>query len=65
MSAKFPLGQVCFTRGLLEELANSDAVFPALARHALGDWGEVCEEDKGLNDLALIEGTGLVCERVY
>lgn len=60
MPAKFPVGQVYFTRGVLEQLADSGAVFAGLARHAAGDWGDVCEEDKRLNDAALLDGTRLL-----
>ena len=60
MPAKFPLGQVYFTRGVLDQLSNSAAVPAALARHAVGDWGDVCEEDKQLNDAALRDGTRLL-----
>ena len=28
-----------------------------LKRHVTGDWGEVCEEDEGLNDEAIDDGT--------
>jgi hypothetical protein len=55
----FPLGQVVATRSVLEAIPN-DAVVNALRRHARGDWGEVCEEDRGLNDEALKEGARLL-----
>jgi len=60
MPAKFPIGQVFFTRGVLDELADSGAVFAGLARHASGDWGEVNADDKALNDAALLDGTRLL-----
>ncbi len=55
---RFSLGQVVATPGALEamkESGESPAVF--LDRHVRGDWGEVCDEDKRLNDEAL-EGGG-------
>ena len=53
----FPLGQVLATPGALRALeeAGESASF-YLSRHARGDWGEVCAEDKAENDLALREG---------
>ncbi len=49
-----PLGQVVITQSALNALSK-DAVYAALARHQAGDWGDVCEEDRGLNDEALKE----------
>lgn len=58
---KFNLGQILATPGALEALEESGQT-PAffLARHVQGDWGEVCEEDKQLNDQALIDGSRLL-----
>jgi hypothetical protein len=53
MPAKFPLGQVYFTRGVLDQLSNSAAVPAALARHAVGDWGDVSPEDAAENDFSV------------
>lgn len=56
--SKFSLGQIVATPGALETLKESYQSPPAfLSRHAQGDWGEeLCEEDRGLNDQALIDG---------
>ena len=35
-------------------------VLRALERHSRGDWGELCEEDKGLNDWQLEQGKKVV-----
>jgi len=32
----------------------------SLQRHVGGDWGDVCAEDKLLNDRALVEGTRIL-----
>lgn len=58
---KFNLGQILATPGALEVLEESGQT-PAffIARHVKGDWGEVCEEDKQLNDQALIDGSRLL-----
>ena len=58
---KFALGQVLATPGVLralEEAGQSPEFF--LDRHQVGDWGEVCDEDKGLNDQALVDGSRLL-----
>jgi hypothetical protein len=60
MPHKFSLGQLYFTRGVLDTFGNSGAVFVGLARHAAGDWGEVWEEDRHLNEAALIDGERLL-----
>ena len=51
---KFKLGQVVATPGALEELTRGE-IASALNRHASGDWGELCKEDKRENELALKE----------
>ena len=58
---KFELGQVVATPGALEALeksGQSPAAF--LSRHARGDWGDLCEEDKQLNDQALLDGSRIL-----
>ena len=49
---RVPLGQVVITRGAMNELPARE-VQNSLFRHAMGDWGDVCEEDWTLNDEAL------------
>jgi hypothetical protein len=58
---KFSLGQILATPGALEALQESgqDVQF-FLSRHVRGDWGEVCAEDKELNDQALVDGSRLL-----
>ena len=48
---KFPLGQVVATPGALEALRESGQT-PAefLSRHSQGDWGNLSDHDKRLND---------------
>ena len=60
-SAKFDLGQIFSTPGALAALESAEQT-PArfLARHAMGDWGEVDDEDKASNDEALITGMRLL-----
>ena len=58
---KFDLGQVVATpeaMRVLEESGQTPAFF--LDQHIQGSWGEVCDEDKGLNDQALVDGSRLL-----
>ena len=57
----FPLGHVVATPGALEALAQSGQS-PAefLERHARGDWGLICDEDKQANEDALKDGTRIL-----
>ena len=51
---KFKLGQTVATPGALAALEKSNqSALPFLLRHQTGDWGEVCEDDKKLNDEAI------------
>lgn len=56
---RFPLGQLVITRNAASRLAEDD-VTTAIRRHVQGDWGDVCEEDRIENDLALIEGNRIL-----
>ena len=54
-TTKFELGQVLITPGAYEELNLRDAA-EGLHRHAKGDFCEVSEEDKALNEEAIETG---------
>jgi len=57
MRPKFPLGQIVATPGVLQALqATGQHPLQFLQRHASGDWGELCEEDKQENELSLRHG---------
>ena len=58
-SAKFPLGQVVITPAAKAALIDQD-VQGALARHVVGDWGDLVEADKAENELSLREGFRLL-----
>lgn len=61
MAIKFSLGKILATPVALEALKESgETPDTFLRRHARGDWGEVCEEDKLLNDEAVTEGTRIL-----
>jgi hypothetical protein len=57
LAAKFLLGRLAATPSALEamEASGQTAEF-FLARHASGDYGEVNDEDRQLNDEVLIHG---------
>jgi hypothetical protein len=57
MTAPLPLGRVVSTLGALRLLMEArEHPFNFLARHATGDWGELCAFDRRQNEIALREG---------
>jgi hypothetical protein len=57
MTAQLPLGRVVATPGALKLLGKSGGhPFDYLARHATGDWGDICAFDRRQNKIALREG---------
>jgi hypothetical protein len=57
MTAPLPLGKVVATPGALRVLKGArEHPFNFLARHATGDWGELCAFDRRQNEIALREG---------
>ena len=58
------LGQVVFTMGVSNVVyANksfSDFLVHSLIRHTNHDWGDLCDDDKEVNELALQEGSRLL-----
>jgi hypothetical protein len=57
MRVPLPRGRVVATPGALKLLVEARAnPFNYLARHATGDWGELCAFDRRQNELALHEG---------
>lgn len=54
---RFKTGQVVATPGALRMLEQAGvSAMTLLARHAFGDWGDLCEEDKESNNLAVAIG---------
>ena len=49
---RFPLGALYVTAAVDRTIAPAD-ISRALARHAKGDWGDVCPEDRAENELSL------------
>lgn len=58
-AVKFPLGRVVMTANAGQQLAAM-AVVEGLKRHAAGDWGEVCPDDREENELSLKHGSRLM-----
>ena len=57
MRAPLPLGKVLATPGALKLLVDAGGrPFDYLARHATGDWGELCAFDRRQNEIALRDG---------
>jgi hypothetical protein len=58
---RFSLGELFITPGALEVLARSDETPAAfLARHVVGDWGDVDADDRQVNEVALREGNAIL-----
>jgi hypothetical protein len=57
MTAPLPLGRVVATPGALNLLSEiGEDPFDFLARHASGDWGELCAFDRRQNEIGLRAG---------
>ena len=59
------LGQIVATQNLLDTLASlgldqDSTLHPLISRHAAGDWGDVCDEDRQLNEDGLKGGARTV-----
>jgi hypothetical protein len=54
----FPLGMCVITANAMSHLQGED-IQRSLVRHSLGDWGEVCDEDRRENERALKAGLRL------
>ena len=52
---KLNLGVLVQTPGV-DEMIAIDEVMAALRRHETGDWGDMCDDDKQVNDEAVREG---------
>jgi hypothetical protein len=57
MRAPLPLGRVVATPGALKLLSEmGEDPFGYIARHATGDWGDLCAFDRRQNEIALRDG---------
>ena len=59
ISPSLKLGQIVATPNALAQINQTDITL-ALARHVVGDWGDLCAEDKAVNDQAMVEGTRIL-----
>jgi hypothetical protein len=58
---KLSLGQIVATPGALEALQKAgQSAIEFLQRHAQGDWGDVCVEDRQANEQALVGGSRIL-----
>ena len=58
---KFPLGQILATPGALDALGECHQnLLSFLARHSVGDWDDLSDEDRELNDLAVEDGSRIL-----
>jgi hypothetical protein len=54
---KFSLGRIVATPGALQALEEPNQnPFEFIERHQVGDWGELCEEDKRENEFSVHNG---------
>ena len=58
-SPSFPLGQIVATPNALAQITEAD-ITSAMARHVIGDWGDLDDEDKQVNNQALAEGSRIL-----
>jgi hypothetical protein len=56
----FSPGSILITTIARDALSAEDVSF-ALSRHLKGDWGNICPEDKVLNDNAVVVGNRILC----
>ncbi len=52
MTMKFALGRTLITPNARDTVNPAD-IFAAIGRHASGDWGDVCDEDRQENEYSL------------
>ena len=55
---KFDLGSIVYTKGIGELIkqVGIEELRKCVAKHSNCDWGNLCEEDKQLNDSAVVDG---------
>jgi len=66
----FETGPVVMTMGIREMVLSgaeaADAIQSCLDRHCSGDWGDLCDDDKAMNDESLeAEKSGEWCDRLF
>lgn len=56
---RFEFGHVVSTAGV-RDTVSMDEIIPMIRRHLSCDWGEMCDEDKEVNEEALRDGYRLM-----
>jgi hypothetical protein len=60
MEVKMKLGQLVWTRGVNDKVADDEEfakfVIDSLKRHTSGDWGDISQDDWKGNEISLVEG---------
>lgn len=54
-NTRFPTGRIVITANAKDSLNTKD-YNQGLSRHFQADWGDLCEEDRQMNELALRKG---------
>lgn len=54
-AARFRLGELYVTTAADRTIGPAE-IARGLARHAQGDWGDICPDDRAANELALVQG---------
>lgn len=64
---KFSFGQVVMTRGVNAQISRSiefsKFILESIAKYRNCDWGDLCEEDKKMNDQAVKNGDDRILAR--
>jgi hypothetical protein len=61
LAPRFALGQLVATPGAMDALNHTnDELLQMVRRHRTGDWGDLCEEDRQANEMALMVGSRLL-----
>ena len=64
---KFGLGQVVMTNGIGAKMKDNEQFAKFIAksfiRHCNGDWGDLCDEDKAMNDSAVANNDDRILSR--
>lgn len=65
----FAFGRLVMTRGVADMMQEQGifdgALLPLLLRHAVGDWGDMCTEDKIENDKATHNGKRVISAYMF
>lgn len=66
---KFDFGELMATKAI-DERENADPLFQCFTansfiRHICGDWGDLCDEDKEVNEDALVNGGRLMSSYTF